>query len=216
MNDLQNPLFLHPFKGLGSLFIQEKLQGANNDRSWRRNVEIGLVAKRKLRITRSDEDLIKVDMWDTCNSMVIAHEIWLQLEQRFSISNGSRKYIIHKEIYEAKSYSYARLRCYWEELKAMNELPKLTVTEEIKVFLQVLTKQREEQRSQLLLMTPLPSVEAACSLIQQEESEREILEVTNWKLRLLLYIAKMRRLRMQELAQHVGTRGIHLTTVGLS
>jgi len=75
----------------------------------------------------------------------------------------------------------------------MNELPKISIiTEEIAVFLQALNKQKEEQRlfqflnglddkygpyrSQLLLMTPLQTVESVCSLIQQEESQNEILE----------------------------------------
>ena len=90
MNDLHNPLFLHPSEGPGSLFIQDKLQGANNYRSWRRNVEIGLATKRKLgfvqgTITRSDDDPLKADMWDTCNSMVIA---WLQNSVSESIAKS--------------------------------------------------------------------------------------------------------------------------------
>jgi len=65
---------------------------------------------------------------------------------------------------------YTKLKCLWEELNGMNELPKITVvTDEIAIFLQALTKQKEEQRlfqflnglddqygsqrSQLLLMT---------------------------------------------------------------
>ena len=42
MNDLQNPLFLHPSEGSNSLAIQEKLIEAKNFRSWKRVVEIGL------------------------------------------------------------------------------------------------------------------------------------------------------------------------------
>ena len=86
-------------------------------------MEIRLATKRKLgfvqgTIPRPEDDLVKAEMWDTCNSMIIAwlqnsvsesicksilflnsaREIWLQLEQRFSFSNGSRKYNIDKEI----------------------------------------------------------------------------------------------------------------------
>ena len=65
MIDLQNPLFLHPSKGPGFLFSQEKLQGANNYRSWRRNLEIGLPTKRKLgfvqgTMPRLDDDLVMI------------------------------------------------------------------------------------------------------------------------------------------------------------
>jgi len=255
MNDLRNPLFLHPSEGPGSLFIQDKLQGANNYRSWRRNVEIGLATKRKLgfvqgTITRSDDDPLKADMWDTYNSMVIAwlqnsvsesigksilflnsaREIWLQLEHRFSISNGSRKYRINKEIYEVKqnhtpiSEYYTRLRCYWEELEAMNELPKLTaITDEIKLFLKVFTQQKEEQRlfqflnglddiysnqrSQLLLMTPLPSVEAACSYLQQEESQREVLEVNKLEVETTAFFSKSDKSREAKLCSECGNKG---------
>ena len=82
-----------------------------------------------------------------------AQEIWEQPEQRFSLSNGSRKYRINKEIYEVKqnhssvSEYYTRLKCLSGELEDMSELPKIsTITDEIAMFLKALRKQREEQR----------------------------------------------------------------------
>ncbi|PWA82225.1 hypothetical protein CTI12_AA171660 [Artemisia annua] len=44
----QNPLYLHPSDGSGSLTFQEKFIGAQNYRAWRRAIEIGLSTKRKL------------------------------------------------------------------------------------------------------------------------------------------------------------------------
>ena len=143
-----------------------------------------------------------------------AREIWVQLEQRFSLSNGSRKYKINKKIYEVKqnhssmSEYYIKLKCLWEELEDMNELPKITATtDEITVFLKALTKQGEEQRlfqflngldekygpqrSQLLLMSPLPSVEAACSLLQQERVIERFWKLETWKLNQLHCLAKL-------------------------
>ena len=151
LSDLHNPLFLHPSKGPGSLSIQEKLVGAHNYRSWRRSMEIALATKRKLglvqgTVPRPHDDQVESEMWDTCNCMIIAwiqnsvsesigksilfldsaREIWLQLEQRLSLSNGSRKYRLNKEIYEVKQNHgpvneyYTKLRCLWEELESMS------------------------------------------------------------------------------------------------
>nr|GEW76532.1 cysteine-rich RLK (receptor-like protein kinase) 8 [Tanacetum cinerariifolium] len=121
----QNPLYFHPFDGLSSLTVQEKLTGAQNYRAWKRPLEIGLSTKRKLRfvkgiIVRSATDENLAELCDTCNNMVIcwimssasesiarsimfvgtAGEIWQQLEKRFSLSDGSRKYKLNKDTYE--------------------------------------------------------------------------------------------------------------------
>lgn len=128
------------------------------------------------------------------------HEIWTQLEQRFALSNGSRKHRLNKEVYDLKqanasiSEFYTRLKCIWEELESMEDLPKLTViTQEMRTFLKNLTRLKEEQRlfqflnelyptyssqrNQILLMNPLPSVDSACSILQQEVSQKEFFDV---------------------------------------
>ena len=175
---LQNPLFLHPSDGPGTLVIGEKLMGAQNYRSWRRSVEIALSTKRKLRfirgtVPRSTDDVNLQEQWDTCNNLVIswlmnsvsesiaksvmfvgtAHAIWLQLETRFALCNGSHKYKLNKETYEimqsgrSVSEYYTDMKCVWEELDSMNELPRIVnITHEIAVFLNALNTQKEEQR----------------------------------------------------------------------
>nr|GEU57423.1 serine carboxypeptidase S28 family protein [Tanacetum cinerariifolium] len=87
---------------------------------------------------------------------------WIQLEKRFAL-----------------------------KLDSMADLPRLTtLTPEINGFLAAINTQKEEQRlfqflnglddhfnaqrSQLLSMTPLPTVESACALLQQEESQRDV------------------------------------------
>ncbi|XP_056687654.1 uncharacterized protein [Spinacia oleracea] len=187
-----SPLYLHPSDGSNSINI-EKLQGSSNYRSWRRSLEISLGAKRKLgfvtgAVKRDSSDAVKQDHWDTCNNM---------LEQRCTVSNGSRKYKICKDIYETKqqgklvSEYYTEMRALWEELEALNIYPPITtMTPEINAFISALNQQQEEQklfqflnglddgysaqRSQLLMMTPLPTVDSACSCLQQEESQRDI------------------------------------------
>ncbi|XP_071687249.1 uncharacterized protein [Rutidosis leptorrhynchoides] len=220
--DYQNLLYLHPSEGPGSLAVQEKLTGAQNYRSWRRSIEIALSTKRKSgfitgTVTRPVDDEVRAEQWDTCNDMVISWlmssvsdpiaksimfigtsvEIWRQLEKHFALSNGSRKYKLHRETYSMEQQGivineyYTKMKCIWEELDSMNQLPRVTnLTPEIRAFLAAYNQQKEEQhlfqflngldeqfsslRSQLLLMTPLPSVESACSMLQQEESQREM------------------------------------------
>ncbi|KAL2935127.1 Retrovirus-related Pol polyprotein from transposon RE2 [Bienertia sinuspersici] len=185
-------------------------------------MEIALGAKRKLgfitgAIVRDKQDRKLQEQWDTYNNVVInwlhnsmsetikksvlyystAREIWVQLEKRFTVSNGSTKYRLNKEIYETKQNRlpineyYTKMCSLWEELENLNEYPAITqLTPEITAYIQEIKRQQEEQhlfqflngldeeyaqqRSQLLLQHPLPSVESACASLQQEESQREI------------------------------------------
>ncbi|GJS16553.1 cysteine-rich receptor-like protein kinase 8 [Tanacetum coccineum] len=188
----QNPLYLHPFDGPSSLTVQEKLTGAQNYRAWKRTIEIGLSTKRKLGFVKgtivrfaTDENL--AELWDTCNNMVIC---WLMGSVSESIARSIMFVGTASEIWQQleKKY-YTKMKCVWEELDNINVLPVLVVvTPEISVFLAALNKQKEDQRlfqflngledhfshqrSQILMIDPLPSVEVACSLLQQEESQR--------------------------------------------
>ncbi|KNA05629.1 hypothetical protein SOVF_188530, partial [Spinacia oleracea] len=218
-----SPLYLHPSDGSTSVVV-EKLQGASNYRSWKRSFEISLAAKRKLGfltglVKRDPSDAVKQEHWDTCNNMVIswiignvtesikkpvmfstnAAQIWKQLDQRYSVTNGSRKYKLNKQIYEMKQQGkpitdyYTDLRGLWEELESLQTYPPNTsMTTEVNAFINALHQQQEEQRlfqfmngvddaygglrSNLLMMSHLPSVDSACSALQQEESQREILK----------------------------------------
>ncbi|KAL2939149.1 Retrovirus-related Pol polyprotein from transposon RE1 [Bienertia sinuspersici] len=152
---------------------------------------------------RDKEDPEKQDQWDTCDNMVIAwlttsmtptiresimyvrsaKDIWDQLERRFSIASETRKYRLNKAVYDYRQKEKSVSECYttmtalWDELESLNHLPRITVmTPEIKSFMEALNEQKEEQRlSQLLLTTPLPTVENACARILQVEAQREVL-----------------------------------------
>ncbi|XP_074336319.1 uncharacterized protein LOC141673467 [Apium graveolens] len=175
--DMQNPLFLHPSNGPTSISVA-KLEGATNYRSWKRSFQIQLSSKRKLgfvdgTVQRSTDDEALVVQWDTCNNLVIswihnnvsetikksilfissASEIWAQLEKRFALTNGSRKYKISKDLYELKQNHlyvadyFTQLSSLWEELESMSLLPTITtMTPEITTFLSAITKYREETK----------------------------------------------------------------------
>lgn len=89
---------------------------------------------------------------------------------------------------------YTTMKSLWEEVESMNILPVvLTPIEEVKKLLEAIDLQREEskpfqfligvdeiynpQRSQLLMMVPLPSVDVACSVLMQDEAQRDILQI---------------------------------------
>ncbi|XP_074347293.1 uncharacterized protein LOC141686138 [Apium graveolens] len=154
--DMQKTLFLHPSDGPLSVSIP-KLQGFGDYRSWKRSFEIQLSSKRKLgfvngTVARSTTSEAEATQWDTCNNL---------------------------------------LESLWEEIESMNSLPTLTtITPEIANFLAAINTMKEEaklfqflnglddkygaQRSQLLMMNPLPTVEMACLSIQQEEAQKDV------------------------------------------
>lgn len=126
-------------------------------------------------------------------------EIWDNLELRFSLTNGSQKYKLSKDLYDIKQGSlsvndyYTTMKTVWEELDPMNVLPTIpNTTIEVTKLLAEIGLQKEEsklflflnslnevyapQRSQLLLIIPIPSVKNATSVIQREEAQRELLQ----------------------------------------
>ncbi|XP_074322746.1 uncharacterized protein LOC141659717 [Apium graveolens] len=143
-------------------------------------------------ILGSDSDSIKHSIMFVSD----AHQTWNHLEQQFALTNGSRKYKLNKELYESKQHDkhfseyYTHMRALWEELESLTSLPAIAkTTTEITSMLSALTTQREEQklvqflngldekygaqRSELLMMPALPSVETTCGYLEQEEAQRE-------------------------------------------
>ncbi|GJS99906.1 hypothetical protein Tco_0821076 [Tanacetum coccineum] len=124
------------------------------------------------------------ELWDTCNNIVIS---WIM----GSVSKSIARSIMFVGTATGCSIGeyYTKMKCVWEELDNINVLPMISViNHEVSVFLATLNKQKEEQRlfqflngleehfshqrSQILMIDPLPSVEVACTLLQQEESQR--------------------------------------------
>ena len=97
---------------------------------------------------------------------------WSQLETWFSLTNGSTKYKLSKDTYcisQQGSYVseyYTRMKCVWEELDSMNNLPRLvTITPEMSVFLNSIEKKKKSKdrfNSWMDLMSVMVLKEVSC------------------------------------------------------
>ncbi|XP_074343104.1 uncharacterized protein LOC141680916 [Apium graveolens] len=147
--------------------------------------------------------------WNICIIILLqintAHDIWLQLEKRFILSNGSRKYKLSKDLFGLKQNKlqindyFTTLSSLWEELDSMNALPTVTtVAIDVTSLLTAIETQKAESKlfqflngldecysavcSQLLMQIPLPSVEMAFAAVQQEETQTDVLHHSEFEL----------------------------------
>lgn len=128
-----------------------------------------------------------------------AKEIWEDLQDRFESTSGARRYQLRKSVYETKQNGkpiteyYTEMSILWKELESMKDLPVVTTrAADVQEFMKALAKMKEDeklfeflngldevyslQRSNMLIRSPLPTVEEAFRVIQQEESQRETLK----------------------------------------
>ncbi|XP_075087536.1 uncharacterized protein LOC142169562 [Nicotiana tabacum] len=123
-----------------------------------------------------------------------AHEVWTDLHDHFDKINGSRIYNLYREIGTVSqgtssiSAYHSRLKLLWDEYSAL--VPTLPVTPETREFITHLEQQKLFQflmglndrfsaiRSQMLLLSPSPSVSHAYAMLIHEESQRKVSTTT--------------------------------------
>ncbi|XP_070020187.1 uncharacterized protein LOC142180866 [Nicotiana tabacum] len=119
-----------------------------------------------------------------------AHEVWTDLQDRFNKINGSRIYNLYRKIAAVSqgtssiSAYHSRLKLLWDAYSSL--IPNLLVTPETREFITHLEQQKLFQflmrlndsfsaiRSQMLLLSPSPSVSHAYAMLIHEESQRKV------------------------------------------
>ena len=116
-------LFLHPSGNPNNILVNELLNGKNYG-TWKKSMEIALIAKNKVGFvlgTCSQPGLTSplFPQWDRCDKMAISwllhavensisdsilfsnssRKIWIDLEQRFSQSDGTKCFQIKRGLY---------------------------------------------------------------------------------------------------------------------
>ncbi|XP_016450931.2 uncharacterized protein LOC107775693 [Nicotiana tabacum] len=120
-----------------------------------------------------------------------AQTVWEDLAERFNKVDGSRTFNLHKEIATltqgsaSLSVYFSKLKALWEEFEALvpapgydcpksrdfvNYLLKLRLYQ----FLMGLNDSYSQARSQILMKSPLPTVNQAYALIVSDKSQRSI------------------------------------------
>ncbi|XP_060215369.1 uncharacterized protein LOC132642117 [Lycium barbarum] len=121
--------------------------------------------------------------------MKTAKEVWEDINQRFGNSNSSKYIQIQREIASTSQGSsdiatyFTKLRNLWDELNGAYvgptctcvALPKFIQDQQLFQFLSGLNDSHSTVKSNILMMHPLPSISKSYSLLQQDESQREIL-----------------------------------------
>lgn len=135
---------------------------------------------------------------DLQNSLIFfqdARSVWLDLAERFDKVTGSRIFSLHRELSDLRQGSstvsayYTRLRELWEEQSALLPLPSCQCDntkvyaeraqqQNLLQFLVGLNEYYVAARSQILLMSPLPTINQAFAMIAEDEAQRILVSST--------------------------------------
>lgn len=116
-----------------------------------------------------------------------AYKVWSDLKERFDTVNGSRVFFLHREIVTlaqgtlSVSDYFSRMRNLWDEVDALMPCPSCNCPESrnyaqhhnyqrLLQFLMGLNETYAQCRSQILMMSPIPTLNKAYSVVIDHES----------------------------------------------
>ncbi|RVW14960.1 Retrovirus-related Pol polyprotein from transposon RE1 [Vitis vinifera] len=194
--DPSHTLYIHHSDQPGHVLVPIKLNGVNYQ-SWSKTVIHALTAKKKIGFVdgtveepSQEDEPFMFEQWNQCNSMILS---WLTHAVESDIAEG----IIHAKnstrsksiathvarnddsscIFYKRSKPYGTsLRPYRSPLTCNQQQAHLEQREEDRLmqFLMGLNESYKAVRSNILMMSPLPNVRQAYSLIVQEEMQRQV------------------------------------------
>lgn len=218
-----NPYFIHHSDNSGLVLISQPLTGDNYP-SWNRAMVIALSVKNKIGfidgtiiLPEDNEDLL--NQWIRNNNIVIswilnsiskeisasviylesAHEIWIDMKERYQQRNGPRIFQLRRELMNhiqgqsSVSTYFTKLKTIWEELNnyrqvcsygrcncgGSKKLAEHYQTEYVMLFLMRLNDSYAQVRGQLLLMDLTAFIKKVFSLVSQEEHQRNVSTTSN-------------------------------------
>lgn len=211
-----SPYYLHPGENPGVVLVAPPLNDTNYY-NWSKAMRRALTSKKKLKFINGDLlQLAETDplfeAWETCNNIVVswinrslstriqqstisidnAHELWLDLKQRFTKGNYYRMSNLLQDLHSMKQGDrtltnyFTDMKIIWDELehlrptcscscatvctyslsKAVKQFKDL---EYVICFLKGLNESYSNVRTQILLMNPLSSINEALALATQQE-----------------------------------------------
>ncbi|XP_074293695.1 uncharacterized protein LOC141620827 [Silene latifolia] len=140
------------------IVVDTKLSGIENYHEWKRQMKIHIYTKRKLGLLTG---LIKRSVMYS----ETAKDMWDYVQRQFSVSNEARKFRLNKELDDLEQGE----KTIWAFIDAQHK-----EQEERKLFqfLNGLNPSYTTMRSNVLMMTPLPTAKEAAAIFQQEEAQR--------------------------------------------
>uniref|UniRef100_A0A2N9FY23 Reverse transcriptase Ty1/copia-type domain-containing protein n=1 Tax=Fagus sylvatica TaxID=28930 RepID=A0A2N9FY23_FAGSY len=218
----RSPYYLNNGDNPGIRIVPEPFTG-DNYQSWRRSMTTAISAKNKLGFVNgaipqpTDESDPLYSDWQKCNDLVLswitnclsrgihatvlyvytAKEVWDDLQQRYTQSNGTRVHHLKQAIAAFKqdnlpvSLYFTQLKGFWDEFLNYRPIPGCTCGAKcicglsktlmeyqhydyVHSFLMGLNDSFSQVRGQILLMEPLPSINKVFSLVQNDEKQRGV------------------------------------------
>ncbi|KAL0315708.1 UNVERIFIED_CONTAM: hypothetical protein Sradi_5449000 [Sesamum radiatum] len=185
-------LYLHPSEHSGLSLSSIPLDGSNF-LVWSRSIYVSLGTRMKLGFidgsfpqpatgSKTFEQWRRVDLmviswiWNSISKDIVeafmyawsSRELWLELQRRYGRSNGPMLYQIQRELSTVSQGDLSVTAYLTKVISLKNE------STELMQFLMGLHEVYESERSQILMMDPLPDVEKAYAMVLSVEKQRSV------------------------------------------